>query len=161
MKITCPNCQIKYTINEDRLPQGIKNAKCKACGHLMPLEQAPAEASAKPDHLVKVVCPHCGQSYRLQQDKIPPALKTIKCKSCARPVPLSPASITAPVHSLKKESSAPAPEKPAAKPAQSPADKSAIVSLRCTGCRKEYKIDRNKVPPNVLAVKCKDCGSKI
>ena len=36
-----------------------------------------------------------------------------------------------------------------------------IVSLRCTGCGKKYKIDRNKIPPNVLAVKCKACGYKI
>ena len=157
MKITCPNCQKKYSINEAKLPPGIKNAKCKACGHLIPLEHSPAGASAKPNQLVKIVCRHCGQSYRLRQDKIPPALKTIKCKSCARPLPLSPASVTAPVHSLVKKSSAP----PSEKPAEPPAGKKAIISLRCTGCGKEYKIDRNKVPPNVLAVKCKDCGYKI
>jgi predicted Zn finger-like uncharacterized protein len=157
MKITCPHCQKKYNLKEAKLPPGIKNAKCKACGHLMPLKQAPAETSAPPIDPLKVVCRHCGQRYRLQPDKIPPALKTITCKSCARPVPLSRAGITAPVHPLKKESSAPA----AAKPAEPPATKIAIVSFRCTGCGKIYKIDRHKVPPNALPVKCRACGHKI
>lgn len=161
MKINCPNCQKKYNINEAKLPSGIKKAKCKACGHLIPLKQAAAEASAKSIHPLNVVCQYCGQSHSLRQDKIPPAVKTINCKSCARPMPLSRASITAPVDSLIKNSPARAAEKPTAQPAEPSAGKKAIISLRCTGCGKKYKFDRNKVPPNVLAVKCKACGYRI
>ena len=76
-------------------------------------------------------------------------------------MPLDRASIAAPASSLKKEASASAADKPAATLAQPLPGKIAIVSLRCTGCGKEYKIDRIKVPPNVLAVKCKACGAKI
>ena len=157
MKITCPNCQKKYCLNEAKLPQGIKNAKCKACGHLMPLHKAPAEASPPAIDPLKVVCRNCGQRYRFQPDKIPPTLKTITCKSCARPVPLSRAGITAPVHPLKKNLFVPA----AAKPVEPTATKIAIVGFRCTGCGKIYKIDRHKVPPNVQSVKCRACGHKI
>ena len=93
MKITCPNCQKKYAIKEAKLPPGVKNARCKACGQMMPLKQAP--------------------------------------------------------------------EKPAAKPVEPPEGKNDLIRFRCAGCDKKYKIDRNKIPPNRMAVKCKVCGSKI
>ena len=133
MKITCPNCQKKYTINDARLPSGVKTAKCKACGQLIPIEKAPAEPSSKPVQIVKISCQYCGQSHSLRQDKIPPTAKTIKCKSCSRPVPLSRANITAPVHSLKKELSVLASEKPAAKPVMPPAGKNDLVHFTCAG----------------------------
>jgi predicted Zn finger-like uncharacterized protein len=140
MKITCTNCQKKYAINEAKLPASIKNAKCRACGEVMPLKEAPAEASAKPIHTINIVCRFCGQNHSLRRDKIPPTAKTIKCKSCARPVPLSRAITTAPVHSLKKQG---------------------LILFKCAGCQKIYKIDRNKIPPNIVAAKCKACGAKI
>lgn len=161
MKITCPNCQKKYTINEAKLPPGVKNAKCKVCGRLMPLKEAPAGESDQPSHTLNIVCQYCGQSHSLQQSIIPPAAKTINCKSCARPVPLSRASTPSPVHSLKKESSVRASEKPAAKPVDPLADRNDLIRFRCAGCGKKYKFDRNKIPPNVRAVKCKACGHNI
>jgi len=156
MKITCPNCQKKYNLNEARLPSGVKTATCKACGRLIPLTKAPAKAAIKPPHIVKVVCQYCGQSHGLQKDKIPPKAQTIKCKSCARPIPLSRAFSASPVHSLKKESSA-----RAEKPAPPPAGRPDLIRLSCDSCGKKYKIGRNKIPPNIVAVKCKACGHNI
>ena len=160
MKITCPNCQKIYDIDEAKVPSNVKTAKCSACGRPISLQQAPAETSAKSIHTVKVVCQYCGQSHSLRQDKIPPAAKAIKCKSCARPVPLSRASSSAPVRALKKESSAIAPEKPAAKPIESPGRENDLVRFRCAGCGKKHKYNRNKIPPNVQAIKCRACGHK-
>lgn len=157
MKITCPNCQKKYTLDEARLPSGVKTATCKACGQLIPLAKAPAKAATKPPHIVKVVCQYCGQSHGLRQDKIPPTAQTIKCKSCARPIPLSRALSAAPVHSLKKESSARA----AQKPAPPPAGRRDLIRFSCGSCGKKYKIGRNKIPPNIVAVKCKACGHDV
>ena len=160
MKITCPNCQKIYAIDEAKVPSGVKTAKCKACGRPIPLQQAPAETAAKSIHSVKVVCQYCGQSHSLRQDKIPPAAKVIKCKTCARPLPLSRASNISPVRALKKESSAIAPEKPATKPIESPGSENDLVRFRCAGCGKKYKINHKKIPPSVLAIKCRDCGHK-
>ena len=160
MKITCPNCQKIYDIDEAKVPSSVKTAKCNACGRPIPLKQAPVETPAKSTHAVKVVCQHCGQSHSLRQDKIPPGAKVIKCKSCTRPVPLSRAGNTAPVSKLKKESSAIASEKPAAKPIESPERENDMIRFRCAGCGKKYKINRDKIPPNVLSVKCRACGHK-
>ena len=161
MKITCPNCQKKYTINQAKLPSGIKTAKCKACGQSIPLKEAPAKAPATPGPILKIACQYCGQSHSLQQDKIPSTAKTIKCKSCGRPVSLSQARGTAPVHSLKKELSALAAGKPAAKPVTPPSRVDDLIRFMCAGCGKKYKIGQHKIPPNIVAVKCKACGHNI
>jgi predicted Zn finger-like uncharacterized protein len=160
MKITCPNCQKIYEIDEAKVPSGIKAAKCSACRRPIPLQQAPAETSAKPIHVINVVCQYCGQSHSLRQDEIPPAEKVINCNSCARPVPLSRASNIAPVREFKKKSSAIASEKPAIKPLESPGLVNDLIRFRCDGCGKKYKFNRNKIPPNVQAIKCRVCGHK-
>jgi len=47
MKVTCPNCQKNYNISNAKIPAGVKAAKCKACGHSMPLKgKAPGKPSA-------------------------------------------------------------------------------------------------------------------
>ena len=46
MKITCPTCQKNYTINPEKIPAHITTAKCKACGHSMPLKPASAKKSS-------------------------------------------------------------------------------------------------------------------
>ena len=161
MKITCPNCQKKYAIKEANLPPGVKNAQCKACGQMMPLKQAPAKASAKAVQTVQLVCQYCGQSRNLRKDKIPPTANAVKCKSCGRPVPLSRASTNSPVHPQKKDAPALAPEKSAATPGEPPEGKNDLIRFRCAGCGKKYKIDRHKIPPNLMTLKCKVCESKI
>ena len=127
----------------------------------MPLKKAPAEASANPVRFVKLACQYCGRNHSIQQNKIPPTANTIKCKSCARPVPLSRAKSYAPVHSLKKDSSALASDKAAAKPVVPIADKNDLIRFTCAGCAKNYKISQHKIPPNRMTVRCKACGHNI
>jgi len=112
MKITCPNCQKIYTINKAKIPPGIKAAKCKACGHSMPLKKEalalPAEKPAtrlavqpsqQPD-ILTITCANCSKTYRIRPQKIPPTVKAFKCKACGHPIGLP----TANVLSLKHES---------------------------------------------------------
>jgi len=159
MNITCPNCQKNYTINEARLPPGIKSAKCKACGELIPINGPGAEPRSKPIQMVNLTCQYCGQSHNLKLDKIPPMAKNITCRSCSRPVPLSRAQSPGPIHSSKKEPLTP-PET-AAKPVAPPAGADGDFQFTCAGCGKQYKISRDKITPNVMAIKCKACGHKF
>jgi predicted Zn finger-like uncharacterized protein len=161
MKITCPNCQKNYIIDPAKLPPSIKSARCKACGQMIPLIEASAKSSAKPAPIVNIACQYCGQSRSLRKDKIPPTANTLKCKSCGRPVPLSRAMSPAPVHSLKKELSAPASDKPLSKPVEPPAVQDELIRFTCAGCGKRYKISRSKMPSTAGAVKCKACGHSI
>jgi len=87
MKITCPNCQKKYTINEATLPPGVKTARCKACGQSMPLKKTSAKASTKPVSIIKIVC-QCGKNYKIGQNKIPPNAVAVKCKACGHNIQL-------------------------------------------------------------------------
>ncbi|CAB1070897.1 hypothetical protein D1AOALGA4SA_1060 [Olavius algarvensis Delta 1 endosymbiont] len=161
MNITCPNCQKNYTINEARLPAGIKSAKCKACGNLIPLKGPKLESRSKPIQMVNLTCQYCGQSHDLQLDKIPPMAKNITCRSCSRPVPLSRAQSPGPIRSPEKESPPSPPPETAAKPAVPPAGADSDFQFTCAGCGKQYKISRDKITPNVMAIKCKACGHKF
>jgi predicted Zn finger-like uncharacterized protein len=95
MKITCPNCQKKYAVKEAKLPPGVKNAQCKACGQMIPLKQAPEKPAAKPveppegkNDLIRFRCAGCGKKYKIDRNKIPPNLMTVKCKVCESKIPL-------------------------------------------------------------------------
>ncbi len=161
MKITCPNCQKIYTINEAKIPPGAKTAKCKTCGHSMPL---PKKTSAKPPPDTSIIersCPYCGQMHTLARNKISPDAVTIKCKSCKRPVPLKLEKTAGLVHSLKQEASEPPTEKPAIRPAVQPSRQPAILTITCAGCNKSYNILPEKIPPQAKALKCKACGHRI
>jgi predicted Zn finger-like uncharacterized protein len=161
MKITCSNCQKSYQINEAKIPAGVKTAKCKACGHPMPLRgKNPDKPSADPP-VIKRSCPYCGQIHALRRDKIPPATTTIKCKSCNRPVPLKLEKASGLIHSLKKEASQPPEDKPAITPPAGPSRQPDILTLTCAKCNKNYKIHPGKIPPKAKAMKCKACGFRI
>ncbi len=161
MKITCPNCRKNYTFDDAKLTAGIKSARCSACGQNIPLPKRPAKTPPKPVPIVAIACQYCGQSHRLRRDKIPPTAASIKCKACARPVPLSRATDKSPVHSLEKEAIAPGKKSPGEKPAPSAAKTDELLRFACAGCGKKYKISRTKVPPKATAVNCKACGHKI
>ncbi len=161
MKITCPNCQKNYTLNDTKLTADIKSARCSACGRFIPLQKRPAKTPSKPIPIVAVACQYCGQSHRLRGDKIPATAVSIKCKACARPVPLSRATDAAPAHSLKKEVIASVSKPPEEKTALSAGKTDDLLRLACTGCGKKYKISRAKIPPKATAVNCKACGYKI
>jgi len=178
MKVTCPNCQKNYNISNAKIPAGVKAAKCKACGHSMPLKgKAPGKPSAdtpvargkdpaKPaagTPVIKRSCLYCGQIHALRRDKIPPGAATIKCKSCGRPLPLKlgAAAETELVHSLKKEVPTPDAAKPPLKTAPRPAPQPEILTLICANCSKRYRISSQKIPPTAKALKCRACGHRI
>ena len=165
MKITCPNCQKNYKINEAKIPTGVTRLKCKACDHKIPLKasDSPEPSTGTGSAVIKRACPYCGQSHALRQDKIPPGTTTIKCKSCSRPVPLKlePAAEDGLVHSLKKETSEQPTDPPALKAAVSPSQQPEFIILGCESCNKKYKIPAKKIPPSAKALKCKSCGQRI
>jgi predicted Zn finger-like uncharacterized protein len=172
MKISCPNCHKKYNLSAAKIPAGVKTAKCKACGHPMPLkgkapeedrpvpkEAAPTEPSTETP-VIKRSCLYCGQNHAPHRDKIPPGTASIKCKSCGRPVPLKleETAGTALVHSLKKESSdTDSTDKLLKAPSKTPA----VVTLTCENCQKRYKIRSHKIPPTAKSLKCRACGHRI
>jgi predicted Zn finger-like uncharacterized protein len=180
MKVTCPSCQKRYNINDAKIPAGAKTAKCKACGHPMPLKGQPpvksaadapvpvtkAKRPAKPS-ADKIVfnrsCVYCGQQHTLSRDKIPPGTASIKCKSCGRPVALKLEEITGTelVHSLKKEASSAEGATPPTKTAAQPARSAGVLVLTCKRCNKKYKIPSQKIPPTAKTLKCKACGHRI
>ena len=127
----------------------------------MPLAKSPDKPPAEPVQVMNFACQYCGHNHRLRPEKIPPAVKALKCISCGRPVPIDRAAGTAPVHSLKRETSTGASERPAST-AEAPAapDKN-LLRFRCSGCGKKYKIDQNKIPPRIAAVTCRACGNNI
>jgi predicted Zn finger-like uncharacterized protein len=178
MKISCPKCQKKYHINSAKIPAGVKTAKCKACGHPMPLKgkvpvkpapgtpvikgKTPARPSAS-----RVVfnrsCLYCGQLHTLRRDKIPSGTVSIKCQSCGRPVALK-LDETAEadlVHSLKKETPKTDTATPPAKTAAIPAPPPDVLTLTCSSCNKRYNIPLQKIPPTAKTFKCKACGHRI
>jgi len=161
MKITCPNCQKKYSIDKAKLPSVVKTAKCKACGQLIPLDSASSKPSIGQPAIIKITCHYCGKNYNLRQDKVPPDTKSINCISCGHPLPLEQKSGSAPVHSLKKETSGLGSDPSAGKPRTPDAVLRDMLGFSCAGCGKKYKIRRNKIPPDITAVKCKACGHII
>ena len=178
MKVTCPNCQKNYNINDAKIPAGVKTAKCKACGHPMPLKGKTPVKSAADAPVIKVKTPvkpsadtiafnrsclYCGQLHTLRRDKIPPGTAAIKCKSCGRPVALKLEEATESelVHSLKKEASKPDTATPPTKTAVQPARPPDVLTLACTSCNKRYKIPSQKIPPTAKTLKCKACGHRI
>ncbi len=63
MIIECSTCHKKYTIDENKIPVGAKQAKCKACGKNILLNPVPASPSPKPKGAPATptkTCPKCG-----------------------------------------------------------------------------------------------------
>jgi predicted Zn finger-like uncharacterized protein len=112
MKVTCPSCQKHYNLNEAKIPLGVKTAKCKSCGHPVPLKPdkdlspvhslkkelswAPAEksgltpiqASQKRDGFIIITCGNCRKKYKIRQSKIPPTATGLKCQACGNKIAL-------------------------------------------------------------------------
>jgi len=124
MKITCPHCQKIYTINKAKIPPGTKAAKCKACGHSMPLKKEasapPAEKPAirlavqpsqQPD-ILTITCANCSKNYRIRSEKIPPTAKAIKCKACGHRIPLPKTTVLPLKHAPAPSDATPAVRRP-------------------------------------------------
>ncbi len=146
--ITCSNCKKAYSLNPQKIPPTLTAAKCKACGHSMPLKSVrpkkiPEKASVQPKKLpaktnaYKITCLYCNRRYNFDRSKIPPDVSSVKCKACGHPIALKPADAqaSAPVNNTHK--------------------------ITCLYCSKTYTIDRNKIPQGLTTTKCKSCGHAI
>ena len=137
MRISCPNCNKTYSINPEKIPSHITTAKCKACGHAMPLNPAAANKSSVPAKICKIQCMYCSRKYKVDRSKIPPGVTSMKCKACG--------------HAMSLQQT-----KPETRP---PGDDN--FSVTCLYCNKTYTIDRAKIPENVEKTKCTSCGHSI
>ena len=137
MKITCPNCKKTYNLDPNKIPAKVTTAKCKACGHRMPLRQTVAKEPSAKATVQKVKCLYCNRSYTIDQSKIPANVSTIKCKACQHAI------------LLKKTNS------------ETTDSKSSESNITCLYCSKIYMIDRSKIPDDVSTTTCKSCGHTI
>jgi predicted Zn finger-like uncharacterized protein len=105
MKVLCPNCQRKYQIDPSKIPQGMSAAKCKACGHSIPLVSTPVEMSPPGSEICKITCPNCQQNYRVDLSKVPSGTSAAKCKVCEHSIPLGfiPPGMSPPRTGIRKE----------------------------------------------------------
>jgi predicted Zn finger-like uncharacterized protein len=97
MQITCQYCSRQFKIRSKAIPKDVTRIRCKACGHLIGLKPAtadtppipkPATASTPTSGIFQIACLFCGKKYSINAAKIPPGMKTTKCKSCGRPMSL-------------------------------------------------------------------------
>ena len=137
MQLTCPNCKKSYAINSEKIPPNITTAKCKACGHSMPLNSEPPKKLPPSTKPCKITCQYCSREYSLNLNKIPPNVTAVKCKACGHAI------------SLKSNQA----------DTKSPAE--TTNKITCLYCSKTYKIDRSRIPQDVKTTKCKSCGHAI
>ncbi|MGD9149482.1 MAG: zinc-ribbon domain-containing protein [Desulfobacterales bacterium] len=97
IQITCQYCSQQFKIKAQAIPQGVTSTRCKSCGHKISLKTE--DTAAKPAEKVKtpgeqtagilnIACLYCGKKYSINAAKIPPGVKTTKCKACGRPMSL-------------------------------------------------------------------------
>jgi predicted Zn finger-like uncharacterized protein len=161
MKIICANCQKSYHINGAKVPPRVKAAKCKSCGHLIPLKRAASDQPDARTGTIEVSCRYCGKSYVLRQDKIPPGSASFRCKSCRHAVPLKQKAVQAPTHPLKQESLKLSSDIPAIKEPKPYYRRDDTIRITCPDCQKKYRIPHNSIPSNAIAFNCRICEHKI
>jgi hypothetical protein len=97
MQITCQYCSRHFKISSKGIPKDVTRIRCKGCGHLIGLKPAtadtppipkPTTASTPTSGILQIACLFCGKKYSIYAAKIPPGMKTTKCKSCGRPMSL-------------------------------------------------------------------------
>ncbi|NQV33576.1 MAG: zinc-ribbon domain-containing protein, partial [Phycisphaeraceae bacterium] len=82
---------------------------------------------------MNIKCPGCGQTYRVDPQRIPAAGASVKCMKCDHLIQVSPGmSVVEP--------------------------KRVIV---CPDCAKQYRIAESKIPANLTATRCQACGGAI
>jgi DNA-directed RNA polymerase subunit RPC12/RpoP len=99
MQITCQYCSKKYNINPKSILEGVTSINCKACGHAIslkpkseepPPKPVPTKTAIKNTDTREITCLYCGKKYSINAGKIPPGVKTTKCKACGRNMSLKP-----------------------------------------------------------------------
>ncbi len=97
VQISCQYCSQQFKIKSSAIPQGVTSTRCKACGHAISLKPAtdaaaPISKSAKPaaseSGILEIACLYCGKKYSINSAKIPPGVKSTKCRDCGRPMSL-------------------------------------------------------------------------
>ena len=153
MQITCSKCKKVYTVDPNRIPNGVTATKCKACGNSIFLRpgktQAPPAPGASPAPkaaVMQITCPYCSKTYHINPKSIPAGITSMKCKACSHTI------------SLKPKSAAPSPDPVPAKTAGQNTDTREIT---CLYCGKKYSIKADKIPPGVTTTKCKACGRNL
>ena len=97
VQITCQYCSQQFKIKTRAIPEGVTSTRCKACGHKIFLK--PGVTAAMPaikaetaggqnKGILNIACLYCGKKYSINAAKIPPGVKTTKCKACGRPMSL-------------------------------------------------------------------------
>ncbi|MDX1707809.1 MAG: zinc-ribbon domain-containing protein, partial [Desulfobacterales bacterium] len=116
VQISCQYCSQPFRIKAGAIPQGVTSTRCKACGHAISLKPATAAASptskspnpaASNPQTLQIACMYCGKKYSINAAKIPPGVKTAKCKACGRPMSLQVTKAGA--AALKNDNAAPQP----------------------------------------------------
>lgn len=96
--INCQYCNKQFKIKSSAIPQGVTSTRCKSCGHNISLKPGATAAtpSSEPQNAgtLVIVCLYCGKKYSINAAKIPPGVKTTKCKACGRPMSLQEATQT-------------------------------------------------------------------
>jgi predicted Zn finger-like uncharacterized protein len=89
---------------------------------------------AKEKPVMIVTCPQCQKKYRVDQGQFHEGIKYLRCQACGRTFQLVPT------------------------PPETPSPESGLLELKCPGCKKVYKIDKNLVTPEMSTIPCKTCG---
>jgi len=153
MQITCSKCKKAYNVDPKRIPSGVTDTKCKACGNAISLlprktqtPPAPKASPAPKAAATQITCPYCSKKYNINPKSIPEGVSSITCKACSHTL------------ALNLESAAPTPEAVPAKTAEQNTDTREIT---CLYCGKKYSIKADKIPPGVTTTKCKACGRNL
>ncbi len=146
MQITCSKCKKVYHVAQSKIPAGITNTKCKACGNSISLRPGAPQAPTplKPAGM-QITCLYCSKKYSINPKAIPAGVTSTKCKACGHTISLKPG----------------ASEPPKPEPAKTAQQNTGNREITCLYCSKKYSIDAAKIPPGVTSTKCKACGHTI
>ncbi len=53
MIVTCPNCQTRYNLPDDKIPEGGAKVKCSKCAHVFKAEAPPASPEDEVENLLE------------------------------------------------------------------------------------------------------------
>ena len=132
LTISCPKCGTKFTIKG-------KAPSAPPAPTFAPPAPKPSPAPAGPVH---VKCPHCHTTLKITNPKRP---LTISCPKCSTKFTI-------------KGGGAPAPSRPAPRPAAAPKPASAGALITCPRCHTKFRVKSDKRP---ITVACPHCHTKL
>ena len=148
MQIICSECNKVYNVDSSKIPPGVTNTKCKACGNSISLRQntprKPPAPAPRAD-MMQITCQYCSRQYKINPEAIPEGVSSTRCKACGHGISLKPKS-AAPTKAVKAD------------PAKTGPQKAGTKEITCIYCGKKYSINAAKIPPGVTTTKCKACG---